>query len=194
MSAAYWRRRMPRTYCDLQDDTPDNLVERANVYPITVEEPPAPPKLPPEIIAPKVYDPGPLRNNGDRITIEACKKICYLITDFTYQDLIIHDRHRHLVDPRHFMFWMMREHAKISFPRIGEVMERDHATVLHGWRMVESKEKFDNWKASAAELVATLKERHSGQTQDDDPVQQGQSNSGVAEARDRGVGDNLQHD
>ena len=34
--------------------------------------------------------------------------------------------------------YLIREMTDLSLPRIGEVFNRDHTTVLHGWRTVSN--------------------------------------------------------
>jgi chromosomal replication initiator protein len=54
-------------------------------------------------------------------------------------DLMGTRRLKQLVRPRHVAMWMVREHTGLSFPEIGRVFERDHATVQHACKKVKSE-------------------------------------------------------
>ena len=47
-------------------------------------------------------------------------------------------RSRYLSRPRQIAFWLCRETTQASFPQIGMAFDRDHTTILHGCRQVDS--------------------------------------------------------
>ena len=48
-------------------------------------------------------------------------------------------RRKAIVGPRQEAMWRMVETGKWSFPQIARVFNRDHTTVLHGWRQVSKR-------------------------------------------------------
>lgn len=49
------------------------------------------------------------------------------------RELMSSDRSRRLIRPRWHAYFALRE-AGFSYPAIGEIMNRDHSTVMHGIR------------------------------------------------------------
>jgi chromosomal replication initiator protein len=58
-------------------------------------------------------------------------------------DLLGERRLKALVRPRHAAMWLVRKHTELSFPEMGRVFHRDHATVQHGVRKIETQVKRD---------------------------------------------------
>jgi chromosomal replication initiator protein len=56
----------------------------------------------------------------------------------TREDLISKNRSRPLTTARHVAMYMMRECTGLSLIKIGELFDRDHTTVLHGVKKVET--------------------------------------------------------
>jgi chromosomal replication initiator protein len=52
-------------------------------------------------------------------------------------------RLKQLVRPRHVAMWMVRKHTELSFPEIGRVFDRDHATVQHACKKVADEMERD---------------------------------------------------
>lgn len=52
------------------------------------------------------------------------------------EDLMGSRRQRQLVRPRHLSMWLVREHTDLSFPDIGRVFGKDHATIHHACKKV----------------------------------------------------------
>jgi len=53
-------------------------------------------------------------------------------------DMLGTRRLKTLVRPRHVAMWLVRHHTEHSFPEMGRAFKRDHATVQHGVRKIES--------------------------------------------------------
>ena len=49
------------------------------------------------------------------------------------------DRHGNLVKARHLYCYFMREFTHLSLTEIGEYINRDHATIIHGWRSIKNQ-------------------------------------------------------
>jgi chromosomal replication initiator protein len=56
----------------------------------------------------------------------------------TVQDLVSKSRSRPLTTARHVAMYLLREHTGLSLIKIGECFHRDHTTVLHGIKKIES--------------------------------------------------------
>lgn len=54
-------------------------------------------------------------------------------------DLLSQRRHRHLADARIAVSVILRETTPLSYPRIGQLLNRDHTTVLHHLRKLEER-------------------------------------------------------
>lgn len=54
--------------------------------------------------------------------------------DVTVEDLKGQCRHKWIVHPRQEAMWMMVQTGRFSLPQIAVLFNRDHTTVLHGWR------------------------------------------------------------
>lgn len=61
----------------------------------------------------------------------------------TPQDLIVQDRRRHVVIPRHRAMREAYALPGVSLSDLAEVFKRDHTTVLHGIRRAEEMEDRD---------------------------------------------------
>lgn len=58
-------------------------------------------------------------------------------------DLLGTRRLKTLVRPRHVAMWLVRNHTELSFPEMGRAFKRDHATVQHGVRKIDTLLKRD---------------------------------------------------
>jgi chromosomal replication initiation ATPase DnaA len=54
--------------------------------------------------------------------------------DVTVEDLKSEARGRWIVYPRQEAMWRMVQTGKFSLPQIASFLNRDHTTVLHGWK------------------------------------------------------------
>lgn len=53
---------------------------------------------------------------------------------FTKDDIVGHSRSRDLISARHHIIYEMRRRCKCSLPSIGQIMGRDHTTLIHAIR------------------------------------------------------------
>lgn len=68
-------------------------------------------------------------------------------------DLMGKRRLKQLVTPRHVSMYLVREHTELSFPEIGRVFERDHATVQHACKKLRTGVKSDADLRSQVEAI-----------------------------------------
>jgi chromosomal replication initiator protein len=54
------------------------------------------------------------------------------------EELKSKNKQRRISDARQISMYLIREMTDLSLPRIGEVFNRDHTTVLHGWRTISN--------------------------------------------------------
>jgi chromosomal replication initiator protein len=54
------------------------------------------------------------------------------------EELKSKNKQRRIADARQVCMYLVREMTDLSLPRIGEIFNRDHTTVLHGWRTISS--------------------------------------------------------
>ncbi len=52
------------------------------------------------------------------------------------EELKSKNKQRRIADARQVSMYLIREMTDLSLPRIGEIFNRDHTTVLHGWRTI----------------------------------------------------------
>ena len=62
-------------------------------------------------------------------------------------------RLKQLVTPRHVSMYLVREHTELSFPEIGRVFERDHATVQHACKKIRTGVRSDADLRSQVEAI-----------------------------------------
>lgn len=58
--------------------------------------------------------------------------------DISEADIMGKCRTMHKSQPRHMMIYAYRQHSNRSYPYIGSLMGRDHTTIIHSVRFVES--------------------------------------------------------
>ena len=68
-------------------------------------------------------------------------------------DLMGKRRLKQLVTPRHVSMYLVREHTELSFPEIGRVFERDHATVQHACKKIRTGVRSDADLRSQVEAI-----------------------------------------
>ena len=79
----------------------------------------------------EVYGP-PKMTPGQKIN--ATIKVVALRHDVDVEDIMVGDRTRPIVHARHEAMYILRNKFRLSYPRIGTIMGRDHSTVIHGVR------------------------------------------------------------
>ena len=84
-----------------------------------------------------------LSDNTQAPTAEDIIRAVAEVYNIKVQDLKGDRRHKQLVRPRHVAMWMVRKNTDLSFPEIGRVFERDHATVQHAVKKIEEEHDRD---------------------------------------------------
>lgn len=54
------------------------------------------------------------------------------------QDILTKDRHSRLAIPRQILMYCLRTFSNLTLHEIGEIVQKDHATVIHSCRQVKS--------------------------------------------------------
>jgi chromosomal replication initiator protein len=80
----------------------------------------------------------PLRVTYDGIVAVVCERF-----GLRPIDLASRRRSRHIALPRHVAMYLCRRLLNASFPRLGELFQRDHSTVIHGVSSIERRVKRD---------------------------------------------------
>lgn len=79
----------------------------------------------------ETYGP-PTMTRGQKIN--ATIKVVALRHNVPVEDIMVGDRTRPIVNARHEAMYLLRKNFRLSYPRIGAIMGRDHSTVIHGVR------------------------------------------------------------
>jgi chromosomal replication initiator protein len=74
----------------------------------------------------------------DRIATTVCEHFAV-----TRSDLFSRRRSRHIALPRQVAMYLCRMHLRASYPRIGELFERDHSTAIHAISTTEARLRRD---------------------------------------------------
>lgn len=84
------------------------------------------------------------------------EEIIQLVSDFyniKVSDLKGSRRLKRIVRPRHVAMWLVRKHTELSFPEMGRVFGRDHATVQHACKKIRNELERDADLRSAVESL-----------------------------------------
>lgn len=77
--------------------------------------------------------------SSTRRAAEIIRAVLY-VTSVSQSDFLSHRRQRHVAEARQLAYWFMRHYTSLSSPQIGRfVGNRDHATVLHGIKVVSRR-------------------------------------------------------
>ena len=61
-----------------------------------------------------------------------------------------------VADPRTLSMFLLREDGGLSFPRIGQIFNRDHTTVMHGYQRISRQSASDKALAGTIERVRSV--------------------------------------
>jgi chromosomal replication initiation ATPase DnaA len=78
------------------------------------------------------------------LTTEDCMKAVEDFTGFKREVLKIHNKKRELADTRFLYFRLACETTRASLSKIGEMLDRDHSTVLNGNKQCRDIKELDN--------------------------------------------------
>lgn len=82
--------------------------------------------------------------------------------------LMKRDRHQHIVYPRHYFAWFCRRKLRMTYCHIGELLGRDHATVIHAEKTVDAMIKYKDrtFEQYTIEIKQKLNEIYESTRQD----------------------------
>ena len=92
----------------------------------------------------------------DAITIESIQRVVAEYHDIRFADMTSKRRPQSIAYPRQIAMYLCRTLTSHSFPEIGNAFDRNHATVLHGCRLIKEREKEDS---NLRKTLATLEQR-----------------------------------
>jgi len=83
--------------------------------------------------------PKDFRDNGQyefvaNSYLDLVKQMCVLLGD-TYDNIIVNSRKKELFELRVVIISFLYEHSNITIVNIGELLRRDHATIIHNLRV-----------------------------------------------------------
>lgn len=78
-----------------------------------------------------------------RFTIKNIVKEVARTYDMTSEEILGNCRSQELIEPRHIAMYLAKIITRKSLPQIGQLMDRDHTTILHAVRKIGSMRKYD---------------------------------------------------
>ena len=72
-------------------------------------------------------------------------------------DLVSKSRIRELVTPRHMVWYLIRTYTNITLRQICSVFNKDHASVIHGVRMIETLKVYDDINQNLNKILETIR-------------------------------------
>lgn len=152
---AYWARRMPRTY--------------ANLQPAVVEEEPKPIPLPRVITNPeKLRTARELVAGRQRGVFEMSRVIAIAseISGVPVNHITSRSRLPDRARARQFSVWLANKMLNRSLAGIGRTFGRDHTTVIYSIRKVEKDDSFAEWRDTAIRLIEEVENERLAQESD----------------------------
>ena len=76
---------------------------------------------------------------------DKCLMIVNIVCNFynvSKEDAISKLRKKDFVNCRHMIFYMCRKHTKMAYEKIGELVNRNHATIMHGEKKIKNELEF----------------------------------------------------
>ncbi len=92
----------------------------------------------------------------ERITMEKIQRTVAEYYDIRFSDIISKKRPANIALPRQVAMYLCRDLTDSSLPAIGDAFSKNHATVLHGCRVIRNRMEKDS---STRQTVALLKQR-----------------------------------
>jgi len=92
----------------------------------------------------------------DETRAPSAEEIIQTVADFyniKVSDLKGSRRLKRIVRPRHVAMWLVRDQTELSFPEMGRVFGRDHATVQHACKKIRTELQRDADLRSAVETI-----------------------------------------
>ena len=96
------------------------------------------------------------QQKAEKISINTIQQTVADYYELPHQDLVGSKRPRSIAFPRQIAMYLCRSLTHESLPSIGEAFDRNHATVLHAYRLIEEKIKRDS---SLRQTISTLRKK-----------------------------------
>jgi chromosomal replication initiator protein len=81
--------------------------------------------------------------------------------DVTIYELRSKDRHQGYVKARHFAMYFLRKYTAFSLHEIGDILVKDHASVVHGIRAIINQIEVNKlYQMEAHEIEASLQNKY----------------------------------
>lgn len=79
--------------------------------------------------------------------------------DIPEEQITGHKRSRHVVRARQMVMWLLRSMADMSYPEIGEAVNKDHTSALQGVKRMQCLMREDrSWARDAEDLKEIVRE------------------------------------
>ncbi len=73
------------------------------------------------------------------VTVEKIYSAVYKKYDIKKEDLLSQKRNKEIADARHIAIYLIREITEMSYPNIGKLFDRDHATIISSYSKIQRK-------------------------------------------------------
>ena len=113
-------------------------------------------ELTPEMLEELLRDTIDKENEAVKVTVEAIQKLVADYYDISVSDICSKRRPASIAFPRQMAMYLSRNLTPHSLPHIGQAFSKNHATVLHACRMIESKMQSD---PAVRQTLAILRKR-----------------------------------
>lgn len=90
------------------------------------------------------------------ITIKDVERAVCLRFRISREELLARTHRREITRPRQIAMYLARELTGASYPRLGQHFQRDHTTVLTGWRMTKKRMATDQKLAVEVEICREI--------------------------------------
>lgn len=73
------------------------------------------------------------------VTVEKIYSAVYKKYDIKKEDILSQKRNKEIAEARHIAIYLIREITEMSYPNIGKLFERDHATIISSYSKIQKK-------------------------------------------------------
>jgi chromosomal replication initiator protein len=102
-------------------------------------------------ISPMIY-PGTVKFNKD-LNEHYLFRVIEKVTGITEEEMISKSRRRDFVEARFIFFYCMRKYSKVVLKSIGNMLQKDHSSVVYGARELEKLIEQDKTLATQLRIV-----------------------------------------
>lgn len=87
------------------------------------------------------------------VTVEKIYSAIYKKYDIKKEDLLSQKRNKEIADARHIAIYLIREITEMSYPNIGKLFDRDHATIISSYSKIQKKVTDPIFNVEIKELI-----------------------------------------